>query len=404
MTASQDTGEIDAVDETDDMYVLVECDGTAGTPYVEVYVADSSGGLATRYAADNWCFRSTDFTITPGFIGFARGYGYIDDLTIRSDTDDDGEFDDVGGSEIEFWDDFTLDAGNTHVEQQLVHDAAGNLTYDGECDYTYDAWNRLAEVARAYRDSDENGVHETASIIAAICYDGMGRRISKAVDNFDDWDQTYHYYYSGQQMVEMRDGSGQTIKQYVWGRMYIDELVQVGINIVPASNDNCDHFFYALQDANFNVMGIVNHAGRLLERYEYSPYGQRTVYSHGWLASDIDGDGAVDNTDLTAYATNYGKSGSEISPPEADIDGSGTVDDTDGTCVAVEWQQSLPADDPLVLQPHMESFRFVPFGGIRAYGLCDIGHQGLLHDKEFALIYNRARYLHPRPGLHSDLA
>ena len=50
----------------------------------------------------------------------------------------------------------------------------------------------------------------------------MGRRISKAVDNFDDWDQTYHYYYSGQQMVEMRDGSDQTIKQSDILRMHAD--------------------------------------------------------------------------------------------------------------------------------------------------------------------------------------
>ncbi|MCP4589558.1 MAG: hypothetical protein GY842_02315 [bacterium] len=31
----------------------------------------------------------------------------------------------------------------------------------------------------------------------------------------------------------------------------------------------------------------------------------------------------------------------------------------------------------------------------RSDGLCDFGHQGLLHDKEFGLIYNRARYLDP---------
>ena len=31
-------------------------------------------------------------------------------------------------------------------------------------------------------------------------------------------------------------------------------------------------------------------------------------------------------------------------------------------------------------------------------GLCDIGHQGLLLDKEFGLYYNRARYLNPRLG------
>ena len=37
----------------------------------------------------------------------------------------------------------------------------------------------------------------------------------------------------------------------------------------------------------------------------------------------------------------------------------------------------------------------VEVGGVaQPYGLCDIGHQGLIHDKEFALIYVRARYLH----------
>jgi len=30
--------------------------------------------------------------------------------------------------------------------------------------------------------------------------------------------------------------------------------------------------------------------------------------------------------------------------------------------------------------------------------LCEIGHQGLMHDKEFGLIHNRARYLHPVLG------
>jgi hypothetical protein len=33
-----------------------------------------------------------------------------------------------------------------------------------------------------------------------------------------------------------------------------------------------------MQDANWNVLGIVNSTGVLGERYEYTPYGQRTVY------------------------------------------------------------------------------------------------------------------------------
>jgi len=37
----------------------------------------------------------------------------------------------------------------------------------------------------------------------------------------------------------------------------------------------------------------------------------------------------------------------------------------------------------------------VVVGTDQPYGLCDVGHQGLMHDKEFGLVYNRARYFHP---------
>ena len=41
---------------------------------------------------------------------------------------------------------------------------------------------------------------------------------------------------------------------YVWGTQYIDELLQVGINEDPwgEGEENCDAFYYAAQDANYN--------------------------------------------------------------------------------------------------------------------------------------------------------
>ena len=42
-------------------------------------------------------------------------------------------------------DDFTQDSTDP-----LPHDEAGNLTYDGKYEYTYDAWNRLVTVTRAW--------------------------------------------------------------------------------------------------------------------------------------------------------------------------------------------------------------------------------------------------------------
>jgi hypothetical protein len=65
---------------------------------------------------------------------------------------------------------------------------------------------------------------------------------------------TYHLYHDGQRIVEERNGSGQVIRQYVWGRTYADELCQIGINDDPAdanegpSGNQClaDTFYYAL--------------------------------------------------------------------------------------------------------------------------------------------------------------
>ena len=160
---------------------------------------------------------------------------------------------------------------------------------------------------------------------------------------------TYNYYHDGQSVVEEQDGSGDTIKQYVWGTQYIDELVQTGLNDDPtdANENDCETFYWGCQDANFNLLGIVDSNGDLKERYEYTPYGQRTVY------------------------------------------------------------RSAGSDDALCMSPILESQRVLVSGIAQAYGICDVGHQGLLFDKEFGFYYNRARkknrlatrLMHPSPAM-----
>ena len=146
--------------------------------------------------------------------------------------------------------------------------------------------------------------------------------------------------YSYTNSIETRDGSDNVLKQHVWGTQYVDELVQIAINDDPddGGEDDCETNLYALQDANYNVLGIVESDGDLAERYEYTPYGQRTVFT------------------------------------------------------------SAGSDDTLCMSPILESKRVEVSGVPQSYGLCDVGHQGLMHDKEFGLIYNCARHLHPRLG------
>lgn len=72
-----------------------------------------------------------------------------------------------------------------------THDAAGNLTYD--------AWNRQTAVTKAYptQGGGASAPPSPGSIVSESAYDGLNRRIIKAVQNSADFDATYHTYYSG---------------------------------------------------------------------------------------------------------------------------------------------------------------------------------------------------------------
>ena len=216
-----------------------------------------------------------------------------------------------------------------------TYDVAGNLTYDGLQCYTYDAWNRLATMAHGYRDA--TGVH-SGGVLSTCGYDGRGRRISKAITGTGSLDCTYQYYYDQDSLTETRNGSDIAIKQQVWGRQYVDELVQVAVNSDQSTDNSCDALYWACQDANYNVLGLVDNQGVLAERYEYTPYGQRTVFFSPGV------------NDVGCYAST------------------------------------------------LTSRKIVVGGVAQPYGLCEFGHQGLQHDEESGLIYNRARMLQPVLG------
>jgi RHS repeat-associated protein len=159
--------------------------------------------------------------------------------------------------------------------------------------------------------------------------------------------------------------------------------------------------------------------GRLVERYEYTPYGQRTVYSHGWSLFDINGDGAVDSAELAYVSDGWKLAGYETSP--GDYNGDGYLDEADLAIYADQSASSfLPANDrplapdvPGVSYARLASERENPAEqvstlanlGLHLTPLCEVGHQGLFHDEELptagdgaCLIQNGARYLHPGLG------
>ena len=230
-------------------------------------VKSSSAPSEATWSSTGACFSTSSYTISGGQLGFvSNGYLHIDDLTIKSWNTSSSAFDIT-----EHVDDFTIN-GSGYVEETIDYDRNGNLTYDGVQKYSYDAWNRLVSVAHAYRSA---GTVHAGQTSVTMKYDGKGRRIQKAIANSGQWDCTYKYFYDNDSCVEERNGSDVTIRKLVWGTNYIDELVQL-----QNWNADEDSFLgrWVCQDANYNVLGIVDSAGALIERYEYTPYGQRKTF------------------------------------------------------------------------------------------------------------------------------
>jgi hypothetical protein len=249
------------------LWYQVTCNGNS----VTVKSALTESGLDTASV----CYSSTGFSRKGGMIGFDAGFNYnaptsIDELTVKRWNASTSAFDIV-----EHVDHFTVDT-NGYANETLTYDAAGNLTYDGVEAYTYDAWNRLISVTHAYRD--DGGILHTGKVFETMSYDGQGRRIVKAINGTGQFDCTYHYYYDQSKVIETRNGSNQTLKQQVWGIQYVDELLQIAVNTDPTADNTCEALYWAMQDANWNVLGIVDSTGMLVERYEYTPYGRRTVF------------------------------------------------------------------------------------------------------------------------------
>ncbi len=142
------------------------------------------------------------------------------------------------------------------------YDANGNTTHDEFGDVlTYDAWNRLVQVATG---------GNPMTVLAGYGYDALGRRVSETHGA-----TTTDAYFSSQWQVLEEQVSGATTAQYVWSPVYVDALVE---------RDAGGSRLYVQQDANFNVTGLVDTTGTVVERYAYDPYGKAAVLDPGtWM-------------------------------------------------------------------------------------------------------------------------
>src|SRR5207244_1538028 len=111
------------------------------------------------------CFTSSNFRTSGGLFGFAgRDTGVsIGTLTVKSNTGT------TTFNTTELAENFSV--GTTGFGSgTLSYDNAGNLTYDGNQAYTYDAWNRLVGVSHAYRNG--SGTLSPGQTFVTMAYDG----------------------------------------------------------------------------------------------------------------------------------------------------------------------------------------------------------------------------------------
>ncbi len=137
---------------------------------------------------------------------------------------------------------------------------------------TFDAWNRLKSV------SGSPGVTHS--------YDALGRRIKE-----DRGGGSYvDLYYSDKWQVveERKNGSSNAHIQYLWSPVYVDAMILRDRDYNGLSGDALEERVYVMQDANWNVTGIMSAAGSVLERYVYDPYGVPTRLTAGWATPGID--------------------------------------------------------------------------------------------------------------------
>ena len=125
------------------------------------------------------------------------------------------------------------------------YDGNGNLLFDGQSTYTYDAINRMTGA-------------QTAEHTATYVFDSFDRRISKTVEG-----SGVTYLFDGDHIVAEYE-SGSLARKFVYGPG-IDEPVMM---IVGENR----YFYHANEQGA--VLALSNASGALAETYLYSPYGE----------------------------------------------------------------------------------------------------------------------------------
>jgi RHS repeat-associated protein len=138
----------------------------------------------------------------------------------------------------------------------LGYDKNGNLTQKGTQRMYFDYRDQMVRVTEGTTTTENK-------------YDALGRRLQKIV-NTGSQSKTENYYYSGHQVIEVRDGNDQVKRQFIYGNG-IDEVIRMdvynGSTITP---------YYFHTNAIGSTTAVTDANGQVVERYKYGLYGMPT--------------------------------------------------------------------------------------------------------------------------------
>lgn len=134
----------------------------------------------------------------PGYIEFDDGgqFGVYDDGTNQVTVTEHHDTNEIESR--------TVDGLST----EFYHDPAGNLVFDGEHYFVYDAWNRVVDVHTpgSLKVINDELTGKAGDLIAHYDYDALGRRIRKVVRDGSSPHNTTSagdvFYYDGHRVIE----------------------------------------------------------------------------------------------------------------------------------------------------------------------------------------------------------
>ncbi|GIW76470.1 MAG: hypothetical protein KatS3mg104_1533 [Phycisphaerae bacterium] len=201
--------------------------------------------------------------------------------------------------------------GNSWIDP--LYDKSGNMTTAPKGQgsetsavyFVYDGWGRVAGISSTQvPDTDFTDTGEVQ-----YEYDGTGRRIQKIFAGTSVADEDTYYAEGFQAIETRRNGSSNAYEQQVWNLRYIDAPVvryrdANGHTTSTATGDGTlEETLYVTYDGNFNVTGLVQENQTFVERYVYTPYGDRKV---------LDANFTDDSDNLTDYDFQLGHQGLRI--------------------------------------------------------------------------------------------